>query len=147
MNINITHRVTLYPQPTNMTCWSAAATMLFGDRCVGAGGAATGPAGGLEASYSNIQTFAMAHGLRMHAPQSWTTKGLAELLHNGPLWVGGMVPSGHAYVIGGMRGDGTPGKTIITIYDPWPPNMGRIRRVSYGSWMQAHPKATTYILH
>ena len=33
--IDIDHRVTRFPQPTNMTCWSAAATMLFGNMSVG----------------------------------------------------------------------------------------------------------------
>jgi hypothetical protein len=147
MNIKISHFVTLFPQPTSMTCWSAAATMLFGDRSVGPGPAATGASGGLGSSFENIQLFASAHGLTMHPPQSWTVAGLADLLRRGPLWVGGMIPSGHAYVIAAIEGDGSPANTKITIYDPWPPKFGRIYTVAYGTWMQQHPMATTYILH
>jgi hypothetical protein len=58
-----------------------------------------------------------------------------------------MVPSGHAYVISGMVGDGTPNGTMLTIYDPWPPNRRQIRSLSYGQWMGFFPLATTYILH
>ena len=146
MPIDIRHVVTLYPQPTSMTCWSAAATMLFGDRCVGAGSAVTGPTGGLSTSFQNIQAFADSHGLILHAPQTWTVEGLADLLRGGPLWVGGWVPTGHAYVIAAMKGDGTPGETYITIYDPWPPGVGQIRRVAYGNWIATYPMATAYIL-
>ncbi|MBK6899931.1 MAG: hypothetical protein IPH09_11900 [bacterium] len=88
MAINISHWVTLFPQPTSMTCWSAAATMLFGDRSVGPGRARTAPSGGLRSDFGNIHTFAMSHGLTMHAPQCWTVDGLADLLRRGPLWVG-----------------------------------------------------------
>src|SRR5438876_6647892 len=108
MDVNISHRVTLFPQPTNMTCWSAAATMLFGNMSVGPGRASLAPNGGLSSDFGNIQAFARSHHLQMHAPQSWTVDGLASLLRHGPLWVGGSVPSGHAYVIAAMKGDGTP---------------------------------------
>ncbi len=147
MSINISHNVTLFPQPTNMTCWSAAATMLFGDRSVGPGTASTGPSGGLQNNYGNVQEFASSHGLTMHAPQSWTVEGLKELLQRGPLMVCGRVPSGHAFVVAGMEGDGTPGGTRLKIYDPWPPNVGNVVEVPYGNLMQQFPEATEYILH
>jgi len=46
-----------------------------------------------------------------------------------------------------MNGDGTPSGTTLTIYDPWPPRVGQIRRVSFAKWMTDYPQATTYILH
>jgi hypothetical protein len=147
MMLNIQHPVALFPQPTGMSCWSAAATMLFGDRSVGPGGARLGSSGGLEGDFANIQRFAAAHGLVMHAPQSWTVQGLALLLQRRPLWVGGMVPGGHAYVIGGIAGDGSPDRTILTIYDPWPPRVGNRRTEPYGRWMRQYPMATLYVLH
>ncbi len=147
-SIDISHPVTLFPQPTNMTCWSAAASMLFGNQSVGPGDASLDPSGGLVATFENVQKFADAHGLQMHSPQSWTVQGLADLLRNhGPLWVAGFVPSGHAFVISGMHGDGTPDGTTLTIYDPWPPGVGAIKKVNLAAWIKKYPEATTYILH
>ncbi len=147
ITIDIAHRIRLYGQPTNMTCWSAAATMLLGtNMSVGPGDAALGPSGGLNASYNNVKAFADSWGLDFHPPQSWTVRGIAELLRRGPLWVAGWVPSGHAVVYGSIHGDGTPDGTLIVIYDPWPPGVGRIRGEIYGDWIRRHPTATTYIL-
>jgi len=146
--IDVRHPVTLFGQPTGMTCWSAAATMLFGDRSIGPGDARLGPSGGLVASAENVQEFARAHDLAYHAPQSWSVDGLATTLEqNGPLWVAGYVPSGHAYVVGGMKGDGTPAGTKLTIHDPWPPGRGKTYDVNYADWMQRNPEGTTYVLH
>jgi hypothetical protein len=146
--VDIRHPVTLFPQPTDMTCWSAAATMLFGNQTIGPGDASLSDEGGLLADYENVKKFADSHGLEMHAPQSWSVDGLADLLKSqGPLWVAGNVPSGHAFVIAGMEGDGTPEGTRLIIYDPWPPNKGAVRSEVYADWMQKYPEATTYILH
>lgn len=147
MVLNIWHHVALFPQPTGMTCWSAAATMVLGNQSAGAGRARLAANGGLASDFANIRTFAAAYGLQMEAPQSWTVQGLEPLLMKGPLWVAGLVPSGHAYVIGAMSGDGTPVGTSLTIYDPWPPNKGQIRRTTFASWMARYPMATLYILH
>ena len=147
VTIDISHRIRLYGQPTVMTCWSAAATMLTGtNMSVGPGGAALGPTGGLKPSFANVQAFASAHGLRIHAPQSWSTQGLASVMRRGPIWVAGWIPSGHAVVYGGIHGDGAPDGTLIVIYDPWPPGTGAVRAEIYGDWVRRHPTATTYIL-
>lgn len=147
VTIDISQRVILYGQPTNMTCWSAAATMLLGSNMsVGPGSANTGPRGGLLPSFSNVQSFADSYGLRMNAPQCWTTQGVANLLRRGPVWVAGWVPTGHAVVYGGIHGDGAPDGTLIVVYDPWPPGRGEIRGEIYGDWVNKHPAATTYIL-
>src|SRR5947207_1595075 len=82
---DITHPVRLYPQPTNMTCWSASATMILGNMSVGPGQAAI-PGGGLDPSPANVALFASGLGWRMHYPQSWTVAGLAGLLQRKPAW-------------------------------------------------------------
>jgi len=46
-----------------------------------------------------------------------------------------------------MSGDGTPGGTIIKIYDPWPPNVGKVYSVLYSARIQAYPESTIFILH
>jgi hypothetical protein len=155
--INIHHRVTLFPQPTNMTCWSAAATMLFGSlESVGSGRATLQPSGGMDFNYANIQVFARGLGLLLHPPQSWTVQGIANLLQRGPIMITGRVlrdprtgrPVPHAIVVGGMIGDGTPSGTSLTIYDPWPPGIPHgSRNVLYRDFMSDFPSGTTYILH
>jgi hypothetical protein len=148
VTLEIEHRVQLYGQPTNMTCWSAAATMLLGtNQSIGPGRAATGATGGLSPDQANVEVFARGLGLRVEAPQSWMVAGLAAILRRGPLWVGGAVPTLHACVFGAMWGTGQADGTVILIYDPWPPGQGSIYPMAYDTWMQTYPMATTYILH
>lgn len=144
MSTRITHWVVLVPQPTNMSCWSAAATMLFGDRSVGPGAGTLGPTGGLQPR--TVPAFANSHGLRVYYPQSWSVEGLVKLLRRGPVAMLGNMPTGHAVVIGGISSDGTAQGTDLTIYDPWPPNVGRVIRVNYEKLMKTFPAATTYML-
>lgn len=146
-SFDIQYPIRLFGQPTGMTCWSAATTMLFGTVfSAGPGSASLGSAGGLKADVNNIQAFAQSYHLRLHYPQSWTVEGLVELLRRGPVALMGPIPTLHAIVIGGIRGDGTAGKTELTIYDPWPPNQGRTYRISYQTLMQQFPMATMYLL-
>lgn len=149
----IDHPVRLFPQPTGMSCWSAAATMLFGDMSVGPGSAATSSSGGLGSSPTNVQAFADSHGLRMHHPQSWSVQGLSMILRRGPIWVGGInpvagKPAGHALVVGALWSDGAPGGdgTMIKIYDPWPPGRGEIRGEIFSDWSRRYPLSTMYVL-
>lgn len=142
MSTRISHQVTLFPQPTDMTCWSAAVTMLFGDRSVGPGSGTLGPTGGLEGH--SVPAFAASHGLTVYYPQSWAVQGLVQLLRRGPVAMLGNMPSGHAVVIGGIATDGTPQGTELTIYDPW--RGGKVIKVNYNKLMQTFPAATTYML-
>jgi hypothetical protein len=156
IKIEIDHPVTLFPQPTNMTCWSAAATMLFQNTMsVGPGRAALGATGGLASDHWNIAVFARDLGLTLHAPMSWSVQGFAGLLGRGPLWVGGVQPlgsptavqSGHVVVVGSMWGTGEADGTLLQIYDPWPPGVGSIYGTFYGERIADAPLWTTYILH
>jgi hypothetical protein len=145
--VNVQHRIKLFGQPTNMTCWSAALTMLFGDRfSAGPGRASTAGDGGLNANLTNIQAIATSYDLDFHAPQSWTVQGLISILEKGPAVMMGYIPNGHAVVLGGITSDGTPGGTTLTVYDPWPPKVGSKYSVNYLLLMTKFPKATTYIL-
>src|SRR5262249_17439018 len=47
LKIDLTHPVRQFGQPTKMTCWSAAATMIVGNMSVGPGKAAIDPSGGM----------------------------------------------------------------------------------------------------
>jgi hypothetical protein len=156
VKIDITHPVTLFPQPTNMTCWSAAATMLFqSNMSVGSGRAALTASGGLASDHWNIAVFARDLGLTLHAPMSWSVQGFAGLLGRGPLWVGGVQPlgtptavqSGHVVVVGAMWGTGEMDGTLLQIYDPWPVGVGSTYGTFYGERIADAPLWTTYILH
>ena len=89
------------------------------------------------------QRFAQAHGLRYHAPQSWSVPGFAGLIRQGPamlsmLWnageyTAGHGSSGHRVVVFGIDSDGDPtgAGTLVHIRDPWAPNIGKTTRRSY----------------
>jgi hypothetical protein len=147
LDFNVQYSIPLCAQPTSMTCWSAATTMLFGGNfSAGPGKASLSSDGGLEADLNNIQNFARSYNLRLHYPQCWTVDGLKNLLTRGPIALLGPIPSLHAIVIGGIRGDRTDQGTVLTIYDPWPPRIGRKYEVSYQALMTQFPMATMYLL-
>jgi hypothetical protein len=145
VQISIQHNVTLFPQPTNMTCWSAAATMVLGNtQSIGPGKGALSVLGGLVPA--TVPQFASSHGFTVEPPQSWSVEGLAQLLDTaGPLWITIETPSLHAVVIARIVGDGSLRNTFITIYDPWPPNQGSIWTTSFEQFYVNFP--IIYILH
>jgi hypothetical protein len=148
--VDIQYEIDLFGQPTGMTCWSAATTMLFGSRfSAGPGQAELGPSGGLKSDFSNVSLFAKSYQLTMYAPQSWTPKGLIDLLRSGPVAMLGAVPQLHAVVIGGIKGDDSSSACsalTLTIYDPWPVGVGDIYLVDYERLMTKFPMATMYML-
>lgn len=157
------HPITLVPQWTNTTCWSAATAMLLGRQaCMSSGPATATPEAGLFNDSElqepvNMRRFARFHGLTMLPPQSWTASGLARLLEHRPIMINtlwevdaygrGEGSSGHMRVIAGIRGEGTAEGTTIRIYDPWPPHVGRIFSQIYGPFMRRVPLATYQILY
>lgn len=155
VTVDITHRVRLFPQPTGATCWSAAATMILGDRSVGPGGA-TLEGGGINlANPANIAAFARSLGWTLHHPQSWQVHSLAAMMRQKPLFaVGGGTIQGtgqnwsHAIVLSAMWSDGAPdgSGTMLKIYDPWPPNVGSIYARFYQGTVDGFDFLTRYIL-
>lgn len=151
--IPIFHNLPFIPQPNKVTCW-AAATAMMKRSTVQAVIAKTpadmiGSSGGLK-SHSKGQdhvtgnrAYARVHGFRYHAPQSHSVAGFRNILRTSPimlmmLWrpgtfAQGLGSPGHMVVVVGMSGDDDPtGKgTILTIYDPWKPNVGNRERVTY----------------
>lgn len=151
--IDITHPVRLFPQPTNMTCWSAAATMIIGNMSVGPGAANLSPSGGLLPNADNVRLFAQGLGWRMHHPQSWTVRGLADLLRQKPVWAvgGGSSPTGnwlHAIVLSALWSDGAEdgSGTMLRIHDPWPPNAGSVYGRFYRGTVDGFDFISLYIL-
>jgi hypothetical protein len=153
ITIDITHSVRLFPQPTNMTCWSAAATMIIGNMSVGPGAASLSASGGLLPSPENVRVFAQGLGWRMYYPQTWTVGGLAGLLRQRPVWAvgGGTSPTGnwlHAIVLSALWSDGAGdgSGTMIRIHDPWPPNVGSIYGRFYRGTVDGFDFISLYIL-
>lgn len=120
-------------QPTGMSCWAAAAAMVVSwrDRQSGVTPEDIARGAGQWAAYQSglnpdhHDELAAAWGLTVEPPQSYTVEGLRNLVeYEGPLWIGVAVPSGHAVVITGIWGDGTPEGTTIRYNDPWPVGTG-----------------------
>ncbi|MDE2595343.1 MAG: hypothetical protein KGL44_00550 [Sphingomonadales bacterium] len=138
----IEHEVELFPQPSDMTCWSAAATMLFGDRSVGPGEAEINPRTfGLDQDPDNIRTFLTGAGLTFHEPRRWEISELIGMIRHSPLWVAGRWRQGshagaHVVVVSALwsSGDLQSGGTALRIHDPWPPRRGAI----YGGCYEAY---------
>src|SRR5262249_32449618 len=118
-------------QPENYSCWATAAALvvgwrdrvsmdiqalkkLFSDK--------TGVASNTGLYPYDNQKLADTFGLVTEAPQCYTVDGFRQMLENyGPVWVGIHTEDGwgHAVVVTGMYGDGTPDGTYVRIHDPW----------------------------
>jgi len=73
-------------------------------------------------------------GMVAEAPQSYSVERFYDVLNTyGPLWVAAAVPSPHIRVITGMRGDGTPDGTTLTINDPWETGMATFQLPNAGA--------------
>lgn len=130
--ISIEHSVDLIPQPTRVSCWAAALTMVidFRDKMSYPVNHVTSTAGmNLTTGYgwSQIQNAVSTWGLQELAPMSAYPDWWADYLAaHGPLWIVEVGAPYHAVVLGGMHGDGTPGATEMHVYNPWPPNSGAV---------------------
>jgi Putative peptidoglycan binding domain/Papain-like cysteine protease AvrRpt2 len=158
------HRVDHIAQPTPTTCW-AAATAMVSRSSVPAVRART-PAnmiasdGGLLNSSESDQAvvtgsrYGALHGLRCHAPMSWSVVGLLSTLRRSPLmldmlwsasdYTRGNGSPGHMVVVSGAVSDNDPmGKrTHLLVLDPWPPNRGKVEWVDYQRWVYEVPTRT-----
>lgn len=158
------HNVTLIPQPTNQTCWAAATAMMKNSTpqaiiaatpadLILADGSVRNFSEGAD-NVSGNQRFARVHGLRYHAPQSWSVPGFVGLMRSGPvmldiLWniagyTGGQGSSGHMVVVFGIDSDndGTGAGTLLHIRDPWRPRVGATVRRSYLDLITSVPGLT-----
>lgn len=139
--IDIQYEVELVPQQTGVSCWAASAAMIVGWRdmvCIDPSEIARGV--GYWSQYYNDRlpaddTRMFGYwGLTLESPQSYTVEGFARLVSYGPLWVAtDLNGGGHAVVVAGLRGDGTPDRTMVKIYDPWERGMTAFRTGNRGS--------------
>jgi hypothetical protein len=133
--------MTLIPQKLNTSCWYASAQMLVNWRqeqsqqsfawlvppeldaqCIAIRDGAPG--------INNPQIMPMSRRLGLAAvpPVSLSLQGMLSMLQTyGPLWVNGKT---HIVVIAGID---TAAETV-KVYDPWPPNVGKIEWRSLTTW-------------
>lgn len=130
-------------QPENYSCWATAASMVVGWRDKVSldiqalkkwftGNTGVSSDSGLYAH--DNQKLADTLGLVAEPPQSYSVDGLRRVLENyGPLWVGIHTEDGwgHAVVVSGLYGDGTPDNTYVRIHDPWGRNPGKPGKPGY----------------
>jgi hypothetical protein len=158
------HAITHIAQPTPTTCWAASTAMMT--RSSVAAVRAKTPAdmiasdGGLLNSSESDQAvvtgtrYGKVHGLRCHAPMSWSVQALVAALQRSPLmfdmlWKAGEYAQGsgspgHMVVVSAVVSDGNPAGngTHLLVLDPWPPNVGKLSWVEYRRWMNEVPTRT-----
>lgn len=164
------HNVTHIAQPTICTCWAASTAMMTRSTvaavCAKTPADMIGPGGGLlnHSSVSNPKTkdqalvdgtlYCNIHGLRCHAPMSWTVAALVDALRRSPLmfdmlwnsseYAAGKGSPGHAIVISAVVSDNNSSgnETYLLVLDPWPTNVGKISWVEYRAWINEVPTRT-----
>jgi hypothetical protein len=155
LEIKIEHLLDLVPAARAESCWAAAASMLYGGgRPLAAAyaresGRQTGEdsAAVLHTGPATLPQFALQWELTVLRPRPWTLDALTDLLSRRPLWAGAYRPNGHAMVVTGMLGNGTPGGTFITVLDPLPPDTGKVHNLQFSVWQTRFSLPSMYILH
>ncbi len=151
ITIDIDKSVTLASQPSDDTCYAAAASMLLGPSASRSWEPGPAPPGtALDDHWA--QEFSSQFGWTLQYGVSPMPSMLAGFLGRGAFWIAGNLPfpsglSYHAVVIGAMWGDGTAEGTMILIYDPWPPNRGEIYGIILGDYTRTAPEAFRYMIH
>lgn len=130
--IEVDCAVDLVPQPTNVSCWAASLAMVVAtrdgasttaDEVATKAGMSTTKGYNWTAIQGAVSTWGLAELAPMSAYPSYWAK---QLKGNGPLWVVEVGAPYHAVVVGGMQGDGSAKGTKVKIYNPWPPNKGKV---------------------
>jgi N-acetyl-anhydromuramyl-L-alanine amidase AmpD len=120
--------VQLIAQPTNLSCWAAAAAIIDGwarQQSVTPESVAAlqGRSPATALPWVDHAAFGQAIGFTVQANACWTPEGFRCLLEaNGPLWVSVVTqfpsgPAGHAVVVTGMYREN--GSYFVRITDPW----------------------------
>jgi peptidoglycan hydrolase-like protein with peptidoglycan-binding domain len=150
LTIDVNRVVTPASQPTNNTCYAAAATMVLGPSASmsfdpGPVPAGTAPDDHWARSFSQLFSWQLEYGMTP------LPRALVGFLSGGPFWFAGNLPfpsgnSYHAVVVGAIWGDGDSDRTMLLIYDLWPPNSGETYGIILGDYLMSFPLAFRYIL-
>jgi hypothetical protein len=146
--------VELVHQPTEMSCWAAAASMVVGwrDRISIDPTEVAHHAGHWERYTEGLlaedfPTLARGMNLEPEPAQSYTIDAFRNLLETkGPLWVAADVPGFHAIVVTGIYGDGSSSgeDTFVRINDPWDRDPGTPGNP--GAYRDTHDSGSRYVL-
>jgi hypothetical protein len=123
-DVNIHFDIEAQEQPTDDSCWATSLAMVISYRYA----ASYGPEDVAQAAgwsiyqcdgagWQPIWDVASTYQLTSAASACMNVDGWAQLLQNGPLWLC-VNNGGHAVVLVGMQGDGTPENTKFLINDP-----------------------------
>ena len=171
--IDIYHYVPFIPQPTNSSCWSASIAMILWWRdntneqmCLVDALTPEEVAGNMDYwnqyFYDGLDAFD-SHPFDVYnfvtvQPMSFPVETLADMLRNAPIWVAyygctnPLDTCGHAVVLIGMTGDGTPQGTEVILHDPDAgtgiyPNLGvRDRHMPYEEFVLRLNERATYLI-
>ena len=136
-NLSVNFSVPLVPQPTAVSCWAAALTMVVSNRDQASYAPQTigeGASMDMDTGYgwSEISNAVSAWHLSTEGPVSAFPSYWAGLLEShGPIWIVEVGAPYHAVVVVGINGDGTAEGTTVTLNNPWPPNAGVVETKSF----------------
>lgn len=144
--------VTLESQPTNDTCYAAAATMVLGPGGAMSFDPGPVPAGARADDHWAQQFAAQFPSWQLEFGMSPTPNLLAGYLAAGAFWFAGNMPfptgnSYHALVVGSLWGEDNADHSMLLIYDPWPPGVGEIYGIMLGDFLNQFPETFRYTLH
>jgi hypothetical protein len=135
--LDVYQQVELIPQPTDVSCWAASLAMVVSARDQASTAPETIAAeAGMDVytgyAWPEIRNAVGAWNLVEEGPRSAMPEEWARLLeHWGPIWVVEVGAPYHAVVLAGVQGDGTPEGTFVTVYNPWPPQVGAVETKSF----------------
>ena len=132
--------VRLVPQPTAVSCWSAALAMVAGTRD---GIEYTPEAVARDAGMITTQRYEW--GAIARAIETWHLERLgpahrlpsdwaALIRAKGPIWIVATAAPDHAVVVTGLHGDGSRRGTMVSINNPWPPGRGALETTSFADF-------------
>ena len=151
LTMEVNRVVNLSSQPTNNTCYAAAATMVLGPQASMSFDPGVAPAG-VQPDDHWARSFADVFSWHLEYGMSPMPGALAGYLGTGPFWFAGNLPfpggnSYHAVVVAAMWGAGVSDQTMLLIYDPWPVGRGEVYGVILADYARSFPFAFRYILH
>ena len=151
LTLEIDKNVNLASQPSNDTCYAAAATMVLGPEGSKSFSPGATPAGQAADDFW-ARTFARQFGWSLEYGMTPLPVALANYLRRGAFWMAGNLPfptgnSYHAVVIGSIWGTGDSDSTMLLVYDPWPPTKGDIYGIILGDYLTQNPMAFRYTIH
>ena len=151
LTLDINKVVIRSSQPTNDTCYAAAATMVLGPEASASFDPGPVPPGAAADNHW-AEAFSQQFDWDLQYGITPMPNALAGFLIPGAFWFAGNLPfptgpSYHAVVVGALWGDGDADRTMVLIYDPWPVNIGDVYGIILGDYLSNYPEAFRYILH